>query len=213
VITKERTETTSKVKKYALSFTIGALLRQESVRLAELYVELGNWDRVREVAVAQNLLQMRTTKSSVRLCQEICSRLKTLNDKELALLIEGSVQDRGYLLWLVMCRRYSFIRDFAVEVIREKLLSLDTKLDYTDFETFFNKKAEWHPELDALKGVTRVKARGALFKMLREAEILREDNKISPAMLSRSLLNEVLSRGQGELRLFPVLESQIMGGR
>jgi len=213
VITKERTETPSKVEKYALSFTTGALLRQESIRLAELFVELGHWDRVREVAVAQNLLQMRTTKSSVRLCQEICSRLKTLSDKELALLLEGSVQDRGYLLWLAMCRRYPFIRDFAVEVIREKLLSLDTKLDYSDFETFFNKKAEWHPELDALKGVTRAKGRVVLFKMLREADILSEGNTIIPAMLSRSLLNEIRFRGQGELCFFPVLESKIMGGR
>jgi Putative inner membrane protein (DUF1819) len=202
----KKVQSISHSERYALSFTTGALLYQESVNLATLFIELDNWSLVREVAVEKNLLQMRTSKSSVRLCQEICSRLKTLNNNELKLLVAGTVQDRGHILWLALCRRYKFIQDFAVEVLREKLLSFQTELDYEDFEIFFSKKAEWHTELDALKLVTKAKARGILFKMLREADLLSAENRINPTMLSPFFLDAIGSEKRDEVVFFPVLE-------
>jgi hypothetical protein len=206
--TKRTIHTASHAGKYALSFTTGALLGQESVKLAELFLEHGDWNLVREVAVQNNILQTRTAKSSVRLFQEISSRLKSLNDDELTLLVEGTVQDQGHVLWLALCRRYKFIADFAVEVLREQLLSLQPELHYEDFEVFFNKKAEWHPELEAIKPITKVKARGMLFKMLREADLLSADNRIHPAMLSPLFLEAIDSDRRADVMFFPTLQSQ-----
>ncbi|WP_036488139.1 DUF1819 family protein [Myxosarcina sp. GI1] len=203
---------TTPTKKYAFSFVIGGLLYQESVRFAALFVELGNWKRARELAVEQNLLQTRTAKTSERLCREICSRLKTLNEKELKLLVDGTVRDRGYILWLAVCRRYKFIRDFAVEILREKFLNLETELDRKDFEVFFARKAEWHDELEALKPMTKAKGRRTLFKMLREADLLSPENRIYPAMPSASLINAVFQERHKEALFFPLLKSQLEVG-
>ena len=74
-------------EKYSMSFTTAALLHQESVNLAELYLEQGDWNEVRNEVIARNLLQTRTTSSAKRICREICSRLKHLNKDELALLV------------------------------------------------------------------------------------------------------------------------------
>ncbi len=205
--TIDRVKITSNTKRYSFSFTTGSLLYQESVRLATLFVEFGNWNHVRDLVVDQNLLQTRTEKSSIRLCREICSRLKTLDKKELNLLVEGTVRDRGYILWLAVCRRYKFIRDFAVEVLREKLLNLETELNYKDFEVFFDRKAEWHDELEALKPVTKSHGRRMLFKMLREADLLSAENRIYPAMPSASFVNAIFLERQKEALFFPLLES------
>lgn len=207
--TVSRVKTSTNTKKYSFSFTAGSLLYQESIGLATLFVEFGNWNHVRDIVVDRNLLQTRTKKSSVRLCREICSRLKTLGEKELNLLVDGTIQDRGYILWLAVCRRYKFIRDFAIEVLREKLLNLETELDYEDFEVFFNQKAEWHDELEALKPETKVKGRRTLFKMLREADLLSPENRIYPALPSASLINAVFLERQKEVLFFPLLESQL----
>lgn len=207
--TKNRVNVTSNTKKYAFSFTTGGLLYQESVKFAALFIELGNWNLVRDVAVEQNLLQSRTVKSSVRLGQEICSRLKTLREKELNLLVDGTVKDKGYILWLALCRRYKFIRDFAVEVLREKPLNLETELQIEDFESFFNQKAEMHHELEALKPETKIKGQRTLFKMLREADLLSTENRIYPALPSTSLINAVFLDSQKEALFFPLLESQL----
>ena len=207
--TVNRLKTTSNTKKYSFSFTTGGLLYQESVRLATLFVEFGNWNPVKDLVADQNLLQTRTQKSSEMLCREICSRLKTLSEKELNLLVNGTVKDKGYILWLALCRRYKFIRDFAVEVLREKLLNLEMELQIEDFEVFFNQKAELHDELVTLKPMTKVKGRRTLFKMLREADLLSTENRIYPALPSTSLINTVFLERHKEALFFPLLESQL----
>lgn len=165
-IAEFKTSSALGTQKYVFSFTTGALLLQESLNLATLFLELKDWELVRDTVIKNNTLQTGTVKSSVRLCQELCSRLKTLGDTELRLLVEGSIQEQGYMLWLAVCRRYTFVRDFAVEVLRGKLLDLDTELKKEDFEVFFNQKAEWHEELVRIKPATRAKARQTIFRML-----------------------------------------------
>jgi hypothetical protein len=95
--------------KYSMSFTTGSLFYLESVKLAELFIALEDWNAVRNKVLSENLLQARTQNTSKRVCREIISRLKTLTPLEIDLLINGSPQEQTYLLWIAVCRRYKFI--------------------------------------------------------------------------------------------------------
>jgi len=198
-------------EKYSMSFTTGTLFHRESVNLAELYLEKGDWREVRDKVIASNLLQARTTNSAKRICREICSRLKHLHKDELEILVEGDHQEQAYLLWLAVCRRYRFIYDFSAEVLRERFLSLRYDLGYEDYDAFFNAKMEWHEELERITTTTRNKLRQVLFKMLRETELLNSGNSIIPAMLSARLINVICRHSNRDLRLFPVMERQLEG--
>ena len=110
--------------RYIMSFSTGGLFHHESVKLAALYLDLGDWSSVRDKVIAENLLQTRTLNTLKRVCREVVSRLRTLSSCELEFLIDGSHQEQAYLLWLAICRRYRFIADFAIEVLRERYLSL-----------------------------------------------------------------------------------------
>ncbi|MDP2815323.1 MAG: DUF1819 family protein, partial [Rectinemataceae bacterium] len=101
-------------KKYAMSFSTGGLFRPESVRLAALYLELGDWNLVRGKTTLENLLQTRTQSSSARMYREIVARLMTLSERELDFLVQATTKEQGYLLWLAICRRFEFVADFAV---------------------------------------------------------------------------------------------------
>ena len=198
-------------EKYSMSFTTGALFHQESVNLAGLYLEKGDWSEVRDEVMAGNLLQTRTATSSKRVCQEICSRLKHLNKDELELLVEGDRQEQAYLLWLAICRRYHFIYDFSAEVIREHFLTLRYDLGHEDFDAFFNAKMEWHEELERITSTTRNKLRQVVFRMLRESELLNLNKSIIPAMLSSRLINLICKHSNQDLRIFPVMETCLEG--
>jgi len=199
--------------KYSMSFTTGSLFHLESVRLASLYLELGEWDSVREKVVSKNLLQTRTLNTLRRVCSEIVSRLKTLSPDELNFLVKGSPQEQGYLLWVAVCRRYRFIADFAVEVLRERYITLKGDLAQEEFDAFFNRKMEWHAEIEEVRSSTRNKLRQVLFKMLREADLLTSKNRINPAMLSGALM-ELLSReNPRDILFFPAFESDLKGMR
>jgi hypothetical protein len=200
-----------KDERYSMSFTTGGLFPQESVNVVSLFLEQKDWNAVRENILSNNLLQARTLNTSKRICREIISRLKTLGSSELDLLAHGSSQEQGYLLWLSVCRRYRFIGDFALEVLRERYISLKTDLQYEDFESFFDGKAEYHPELDKIRPTTRKKLRQVLFNMMREADLLTHTNSIIPAMLSPSILTAIPHEKREDVSFFPAFESDIKG--
>lgn len=197
--------------RYSMSFTTGSLFHRESVKLAALYLDLGDWNAVRDKVITENLLQTRTLNTLKRVCREVISRLKMLSRGELELIVEGYHQEQGYLLWLAVCRRYSFIADFAVEVLRERYITLKNDLNYEDFDFFFNRKSEWSLELDKITPATRSKLRQVLFKMLREADLLTANNMIHAAMLSSRLLELIYQRSLRDLVYFPVFESELKG--
>ena len=193
--------------RYLMSFTAGSLLTQESMVLAKLYDEQQGWDAVRELVFADNLLQMRTASAARRVFREVSARLDTLTPAQLHLLLSGSHQDQKFLLWLAICKRYRFICEFATDVIREKALRVDFELSYDDYDLFFNSKAEWHPEIDRLSPSTRLKLREVLFRMLREAGLLSNDNAITRVLLSSSLEAAIAEDNPAYFSVFPLTSS------
>jgi len=195
--------------RYSLSFTTGGLFQQESVELAQLYLDVRDWDKLSEQVAAQNLLQVRTQSSSKRIAREIISRLKLLSEAELQGLVSASGRDQGYILWVAICRRYQFIAEFTLEVVRERYIRLQPDLERTDFDAFFDRKAEWHAELDRLSSSTRLKLRQVLFRMLREAGILSSALQIQSPIWSTQIIDIFKPAGSRSLQYFPLFESDL----
>lgn len=197
--------------RYIMSFSTGGLFHLESVKLAALYLELGDWGLAKDKVLSDNLLQARTLSTLNRNCREIISRLKALSPAEIEFLVDANHQEQAYLLWLAACRRYSFIADFAVEVLRERYITLKADLNHEDFDSFFNRKSEWHSELDEISPSTRNKLRQVLFKILREADLLTANNMINAAMLSPRLLEVIHQGSRRDVLYFPLFESDLKG--
>ncbi|HCI75255.1 MULTISPECIES: DUF1819 family protein [unclassified Psychrobacter] len=196
-------------QKYNMSFTAGALLQTESVTIAKLYLEVGDWDLVKDKVIAENLLQSRALSTLKRLSHEIIARLSTLNIEELTLLTESEYQDQAYMLWIAICRYYQFIADFATEVLRERFITFKPDLQHSDFDTFLNRKCDWHSELDSLSVSTRKKLRQVLFKMLRDANFLDSKNNIQATMLSSRLIETIKRNGSRDIKYFTISENAI----
>lgn len=192
-----------------MSFTAGALLQTESVTIAKLYLEVGDWDLVKDKVIAENLLQSRALSTLKRLSHEIIARLSTLNIEELTLLTESEYQDQAYMLWIAICRYYQFIADFATEVLRERFITFKPDLQHSDFDTFLNRKCDWHSELDSLSVSTRKKLRQVLFKMLRDANFLDSKNNIQATMLSSRLIETIKRNGSRDIKYFTISENAI----
>lgn len=192
-----------------MSFTAGALLQPESVTIAKLYLEVGDWDLVKEKVISKNLLQSRALSTLKRLSHEIIARLSTLNIEELTLLIDSEYQEQAYMLWIAICRYYRFIADFATEVLRERFITFKPDLQHSDFDTFLNRKCDWHSELDNLSISTRKKLRQVLFKMLRDANFLDSKNNIQATMLSTRLIETIKRNDSRDIKYFTISENAI----
>lgn len=194
---------------YLMAFTAGALLLRESVIAAEVHGRVGDWHAVRKAMRDGNLLQIRTPSAAERRGREAVQRLENLTPVQLGLLVDGSKEDQLALCWLAICKRYQFVRDFAAQVVREKFVRLDFNLTYGDFDIFFNRKMDWHPELEEIKRSTRAKLRSNLFAMLREADIVSNGDMIQPALLSPALIAAIRGDDAALLAIFPVSDAQL----
>ena len=190
--------------KYKMSFTVGGLFYQESIIAIDLYIKSKNWFKVRDKIVKENLFQARSVNSLKRICFEIISRLKLLSFKQIEIINESITQDQIQMLWIAVCMRYTFIREFAIEVIREKFLLMDYALSDEDYTIFFNTKAEWNEKLDNLTDSTKKKLKQVLFKILKEAEITSAYNIILPTILSKRMAKILIRDKSGIYQVLPV---------
>lgn len=189
--------------RYTTSFTCGALLAPESIRVATVYAQCSSWEETRKLCLADNLLQAARTKTLQRLTQEIIGRLKKLKDDELLFLADADFSEQKYVLWLASCRRYALIGDFAREVLHEFFASRRNSLTVDDYDIFFAQKALFHDELQKLSSVTRKKARQTLFSMMRDAGLLDREHRIIPCLPKRDFLL-LLGRSGTDVMFFPL---------
>ena len=189
---------------YQMSFTTGGLLLNESLTVARLHVEGEPWQQTVSRALEQSATSLPKTASNRRTLREISNRLRALTREErFFLLDEADRTDQQALLWLGTCRAYRFVREFAVEVIRERHLSYQMDLPLVSFDILFEAKAEWDEGLANLSSSTRQKLRQILFRMMREAGVLSNNNRIQLAIPSPRLKAMIEEANPAELAIFP----------
>ena len=103
---------------YTFSFVTGALFVQETLAVASKLQLNRDWKAVISAVRAENLLRQRTLASTARLLREIRYRLEKLSASELDFLVKADPRDQRLLLFIAVCRRYRFIREFTTDVRR-----------------------------------------------------------------------------------------------
>ena len=71
-----------KTDQYKLSFTGAGLSISGSIKIAEVYLQIKDWDAVKEKVKTENLLQARTQSSMQRTFQELAPRLQQLTAEQ-----------------------------------------------------------------------------------------------------------------------------------
>ena len=189
---------------YKMSFSTGGLFLNESLEVARLHEDGEPWKETILRALDEGAASLPKSASNRRTLREISNRLLTLSVEERSYLLEEADRsDQQALLWLATCRAYRFIREFAIEVVRERYLSYQLDLPVQSFDVLFEAKAEWDDGLAELSLSTRLKLRQIMFRMMREAGITSDDDRIQTAILSTRLKNLIADKNRGELVVFP----------
>lgn len=189
---------------YKMSFSTGGLFLNESLEVARLHVEGEPWENTILRAMDEGATSLPKSASNRRSLREISNRLLTLTaDERSFFLDEADRTDKQALLWVATCRAYRFVREFAVEVVRERYLSYQLDLPLESFDILLAAKAEWDEGLAGLSRSTQLKLRQIMFRMMREAGIISEDRRIQTAILSTYLKNMIEEKNPGELAVFP----------
>ena len=189
---------------YKMSFTSGGLFLTESVAVAGMHLSGEDWKDTLERALQEGATSLPKAASNRRTLREIVNRLMTLHDDEVRFLIDDAGrQEQQYLLWVATCRAYRFVREYAVEVICDRFLSYQLELPLESFDIFFEAKAEWDDGLASISDSTRNKLRQILFRMMREAGVISDDQRIQSSYLSAQLRALIEATNPADLAVFP----------
>lgn len=194
-------------RSYKMSFSTGGLFLNESVEVARLHEAGEPWEDTIVTALTEGAASLPKTASQRRSLREIVNRLSALTDEELAYLAATDDRtDQQALLWLAACRAYRFVWEFAVEVVRDRHLSYRLDLPLESFDLLWEEKAEWHDALNDISQSTRLKLRQVLFRMMREAGILSDDDTIQTAYLTPRVKSLIADTRRKDLAIFPGIQ-------
>ncbi|HPI99101.1 MAG TPA: DUF1819 family protein [Synergistales bacterium] len=196
---------------YKFSFTAGSLLLNETLKVAEVYLQTRDWNETASRVFSDNILQRNTVSSQKRVFQEVQRRLKTLRDEEIAFLLQAPLEDQKQMIFLSICRFYGFIRDFVLHVLRQNFLSMKTILWDADYFRFAEGITLEHQEYENLSEKTKKKVHQVLLRLLVEVGLLTSihEGSILPLIVSTDLQHLIANNDPAELALFLYTDQQI----
>lgn len=195
---------------YSFSFTAASMKFHDFLRLAN-YVEEHQLDIMEETPDPNLIMRRSNTRTNIREFGELIKRYKLLTPAQRKLLLDVDVNGQKQLAMVGICKLHSFIRDFIIEVVREKFMALDFKLTDGDYQSFFNRKMELHPELEQFADSTSKKARQVTWKILEQAGLIdnSRNRNILPQFVNRNLADAVKRDNPDLLKIFLMTDREI----
>jgi len=190
--------------KYHFAFTTSSLRLKEMIIVAQHQVEKVELDYVSELGNGKK-------KTGKNMFYELRKRIDTLTKQQLELLAKGSLTEQRNIAFLAVCKTYGFIRDFVIEVIRDKYQVYDYEISEGDYFSFVRQKSEQHPEMEELTEETEKKVRQVSFKILEQAEIIDniKDKTIQPQILDPRVIHVITRENPDWLKIFLLSDSDI----
>lgn len=196
--------------KYILSFTAASLRLTEMVKVASALRDddSTNLNEVRDSRIVFGSIKNRTTEKEFR---EIKHRLEKLTSDQLEVLVHGDLISQKQIAFLGVCKHYDFIRDFTVDVIRDKALVFDYQIHESDFNSFINSKLSTHPELEEFSETTLKKGKQVMFRILEQAGIINNavDKMIQPQLLQKDVIKSIVVDDPQWLKIFLMPDNDI----
>jgi hypothetical protein len=178
------------VNTYRLSFTFGGLLIPESRTIADIYLEVGDWDAAKELVLSQNRLGKTRRSTSRRYFREIRDRLTSAYPWEIGVVAgRGDTAtpeaDRAVVLLAVFARYYRLVGDFLTQVVRPRYYDGLTAIDPAMFRTFIGDQKPAHPEIGTLSDSTSEKLTTVTMRALREGGVVFAQSRRGPFDIRR----------------------------
>lgn len=182
---------------YKFSFTSCPLRTRDLVLIAK-------WENIDNLKELELLIGKGKSKTGKTIYSELKKRLDVLTEEQVNILKNGSFKAQNEIAYLAVCKYYRFIREFIIEVMREKYLVFDYELTDGDYLSFFRRKAEANDKLEKLTENSKKKIKQVCFKILEDANILDsvKTKIIQPQLLEVETQNAIMIDNSEFMKFF-----------
>ena len=126
-------------------------------------------------------------------------------------MLNSDLVTQKQLTLVSVCKPYSFIREFIVEVVREKVLVYDYQITDGDYISFYRRKFDLHEEMDSLTELTEKKIKQVTFKILEQAGLINDikNRIIQPQIIDYKLMKALVQDNPNWLKVLLVSDMDI----
>lgn len=189
---------------YDFSFTGFSLRLKEMVKVAIAKTQNIEFDAVQEIGNGK-------TSTAKKFLNEINKRIGSLTEKQIDLFVDSDLHTQRQIAFLSVCKVHGYIRDFVVEVLREKILVYDYQISEGEYLSFHRRKLDEHIKMNDFSELTHNKIRQVLFKILEEAGVIdnTKNKEIQPQLVDSDVMRIIAKDDKEWLKLFFVSDMDI----
>jgi hypothetical protein len=168
---------TTENKIYNGDMAAGALLMVESRKIAKLLLKNVDVVQWHKAIVIDNILQKRSSASSIRQARLIKNRLILMDENLWQLVYAGSSEVSTQALLAASIKHSHLVGDFLDIVLRQHWQTFSDKINEIDWKRFLESCAQIDPKVDTWKDSTKAKLKQVLFRILAEAKYIDSTRK------------------------------------
>jgi len=182
------------LKKYSGGFTAEHLYRNEMKTIVHLQLQGLSKEEIKKKVFEENLLHCRSEAAIKDLFPRVYRRAEVLDQQLKFFLIHGARSDQNALLLYAFLKRFTFPRDFVLEVIHYNMKKFKSTVTEGNIRTFFEEKEQQYEQVRNWTDKTKYKLKQVMLKIIVDAELLKKNGneyEIKPIPLSRELRDYV----------------------
>ncbi|MFH0992515.1 MAG: DUF1819 family protein [bacterium] len=197
--------------KYSFAFVGANALISETITVGEVFVETGDWQKTYATVRKNNLLHKIKEGTLVREFREIRKRLSMLTPAQLQLLNIGERNQAQAMILVGIVQTYDFIREFIVEVVRNKYLIHDRILLDSDYQKFLDSKSATDESIETLSDKSKQKIKTVVLRILTQVGLLDDpkEKRILHPMLDSKSIKAIVSHDPLLLKCFFYSDQEI----
>ena len=173
---------------YSAKLTAEPFLYNETKIIAQYLLDGISPEELKRKNIDENLIKYKSPKSIVRVNSPIFERLNVMDSEMLDDFVHTDIETSKYILLYTIMKTDRLVRDFVVEVYKDKLLMRKDYIEKFDIDNWYEEKCILSKTLRERTESTATKLKQVIMKILQDSGlVIKEKNRFK---IVRPLLKE-----------------------
>lgn len=190
---------------YSAKLTAEPFLYNETKIIAEYILNGEDVNELKKRNIEENLIHYKKPKSIQRVNSPIFRRLSVLDEEMLREFIYSDIDTSRYILLYAIMKTDKLVRDFVIEVYKDKLLMQKEYIEKFDIDNWYEDKCTISQNLRERSESTTNKLKQVIMKIMQDSGLVKKEReknnyrfKVIRPLLKDKFINELESRGDIE---------------
>lgn len=190
---------------YSAKLTAEPFLYNETKIIAEYILNGEDVNELKKRNIEENLIHYKKPKSIQRVNSPIFRRLAVLDEELLREFIYSDIDTSRYILLYAIMKTDKLVRDFVIEVYKDKLLMQKEYIEKFDIDNWYEDKCTISQNLRERSESTTNKLKQVIMKIMQDSGLVKKEReknnyrfKVIRPLLKDKFINELESRGDIE---------------